>query len=88
MARYKKKSGSLGAVALIVIAAMVLSSVIGVALGNSETGKTPSGTPANTVEPSVTPSGNTVEPGGEDPNGRRISRPPRRKRRFPGRTLR
>lgn len=69
MARYKKKSGSLGAVALIVIAAMVLSSVIGVALGNSETGKTPSGTPANTVEPSGTPSGNTVVPGGEDPTG-------------------
>ena len=61
MARYKKKSkGSLGAVAVIVLLAMVLSTVIGVAIGNSETGKTPSG--------SVTPSGNTVDPSG-DPSG-------------------
>ncbi|MCR5009323.1 MAG: M15 family metallopeptidase [Clostridia bacterium] len=74
MARYNKKksSGSLGAVALIVLAAMVLSSVIGVAMGNTETGKTPvpSGTPSNTVDPSGTPSGNngeTVPQNGADP---------------------
>jgi len=74
MARYnrKKSSGSLGAVALIVLAAMVLSSVIGVAMGNTETGKTPvpSGTPSNTVDPSGTPSGNngeTVPQNGADP---------------------
>ena len=66
MARYKKKSsGSLGAVALIVIAAMVLSSVIGVAMGNSETGKTPSGTPSG----NTAPSGNTVDPNGGTPGG-------------------
>ena len=72
MARYNKKksSGSLGAVALIVLAAMVLSSVIGVALGNTETGKTPAPVPSNTVTPSDVPSGNngeTVPQNGADP---------------------
>ena len=63
MARYNKKksSGSLGAVALIVLAAMVLSSVIGVAMGNTETGKTPVPTPSNTVTPSDVPSGSNGE---------------------------
>ena len=65
MARYNKKKsrGSLGAVALIVLAAMVLSSVIGVALGNSETGKTPAPSGNSNVAPVVDPSGST-EPGG------------------------
>ncbi len=72
MARYNKKksSGSLGAVALIVLAAMVLSSVIGVAMGNTETGKTPAPVPSNTVTPSDVPSGNngeTVPQNGADP---------------------
>ncbi|MBR3301492.1 MAG: M15 family metallopeptidase [Firmicutes bacterium] len=72
MARYNKKksSGSLGAVALIVLAAMVLSSVIGVAMGNTETGKTPAPAPSNTVTPSDVPSGNngeTVPQNGADP---------------------
>ena len=72
MARYnnKKSSGSLGAVALIVLAAMVLSSVIGVAMGNTETGKTPAPAPSNTVTPSDVPSGNngeTVPQNGADP---------------------
>jgi len=60
MARYNKKNsgGSLGAVAIIVLAAMVLSSVIGVAMGNTETGKTPVTPPSNTADPSGTPSGN------------------------------
>ena len=75
MARYNKNksSGSLGAVALIVVACMVLSTVVGTALGNTETGRTPepSGTPSNTVEPSGTPadpSGNNGEttPGGSE----------------------
>ena len=72
MARYNKKksSGSLGAVALIVLAAMVLSSVVGVAMGNTETGKTPAPAPSNTVTPSDVPSGNngeTVPQNGADP---------------------
>ena len=69
MARYNKKKsrGSLGAVALIVLAAMVISTVVGTALGNSETGKTPvpSGTPSGSVEPSGTP----ADPSGNNGSG-------------------
>ena len=60
MARYNpRKKNILGYAGLVVILSMALSAGVGIAFGNSETGKTPVPTPSNTAN-------NTADP--SDPN--------------------
>ena len=70
MSRYdpRRKKGVLAAVALTVLAAMILSAIIGVAFGNTETGKPAPADPSNSsVEPSE--QGNTVPSGDSGEQG-------------------
>ena len=82
MARYKpKKKNILGYAGLVVILSMALSAGIGIAFGNSETGKTPvpgpspSNTSDNTADPSQGGSGNSTDPEKEpSPKDQALSR--------------